>query len=119
MEIVLDQLGRPPTENKVSRMRSSYQKAKIVRTWRQAACALWSQYSETVVSPPVVVVATPLHQNRRSPQDPGACLPAVKAVVDGAVDAGLLEDDDYRYVRAVILNAPDFCGVDGLRVRLR
>lgn len=117
IEIILTTLGRPPTLNRVVRMNSIGQRSKITREWRDAATELWS-YHDVEIIPPVEVIATPLHRNRLSPQDAGACLPAVKATIDGAVDAGLLADDDYRYVRSVILEAPEFSTVDGLRVRL-
>ena len=117
IEIILTTLGRPPTLNRVVRMNSIGKRSKITREWREAATQLWS-YHDAEIIPPVKVIATPLHNNMCSPQDAGACLPAVKATIDGAVDTGLLADDDYRYVRSVILEAPEFSTVDGLRVRL-
>jgi hypothetical protein len=38
--------------------------------------------------------------------DPGAHYPSAKAVLDGIVDAGILEDDDGRFVRSVTMQGP-------------
>lgn len=49
----------------------------------------------------VAVEATPIKPNRRAWPDVGACMPAVKAAIDGLVDAGVLEDDTDRHVVAL------------------
>lgn len=65
------------------------------------------------------VTATPLHRDRRSPQDPAACAPHVKAAVDGLVDAGVLSDDDGDRVRSVTFNPPEVVGHNGLRLEIQ
>lgn len=62
------------------------------------------------------ITATPLHADGRSPQDALACAPEVKAAVDGLVDAGMLDDDNPRFVTEVVCTSPDICGVNGLRL---
>ena len=39
-------------------------------------------------------------------QDTAACMPAVKAAIDGMVDANVFPDDTGEYVKAIIFNAP-------------
>ena len=39
-------------------------------------------------------------------QDVGACNPAVKAAIDGIVDAGVLPDDSSRYMKSLIFLPP-------------
>jgi hypothetical protein len=39
-------------------------------------------------------------------QDVGACNPAVKAAIDGIVDAGVLPDDSSKFVRSLIYLPP-------------
>lgn len=49
----------------------------------------------------IAVEATPIKPNRRNMPDVGACMPAVKAAIDGLVDAGVIDDDTDRHVVAV------------------
>lgn len=42
-----------------------------------------------------------IRKDRRAAPDPGGVLPAAKAAIDGLVDAGVLDDDSDRYVRAL------------------
>lgn len=42
------------------------------------------------------------YQQRGRLQDTAACLPAVKAAVDGIVDAGVVPDDDGTHVRSIV-----------------
>lgn len=51
-------------------------------------------------------------------QDTGACHPAVKAAIDGLVDAGVLVDDSPEYVRAITF-LPTQRGKDGLTLRVQ
>jgi crossover junction endodeoxyribonuclease RusA len=66
----------------------------------------------------VRITVTPLHRDRRSPQDPAACAPEAKAAVDGLVDARVIPDDTGRHVASVTFLPPDICGVDGLRIHI-
>lgn len=49
-------------------------------------------------------------------QDTGACHPAVKAAIDGIVDAGVLLDDSPQYVKSIRF-LPTERGKDGLTLR--
>lgn len=64
------------------------------------------------------VTVTPLHANRRSPQDAGACAAAAKAAIDGLVDAQVLPDDSPAHLLALTFLAPDVCGRDGMRLAI-
>jgi hypothetical protein len=57
-----------------------------------------------------------LVSNRRSPQDVGGCLPAVKAAVDGLVDAGVMSDDGPDQVRELVFTGAVLGDLDGLMV---
>jgi hypothetical protein len=46
------------------------------------------------------------HQKGGRLQDVGACNPAVKAAIDGIVDAGVLPDDGPTYVKSLIFLPP-------------
>jgi hypothetical protein len=50
--------------------------------------------------------------------DIGACYPAVKAAVDGLVDAGVLADDDGRHVRSLVFYPPEWGEEDEVRLVL-
>ena len=59
----------------------------------------------------------PLHADRRSPQDTGACYPEFKAAQDGLIDAGVLDDDTGDHVAAVTFLPPlQNCGTNGMAV---
>jgi hypothetical protein len=53
----------------------------------------------------ISVTAEP-HQKGGRLQDVGACNPAVKAAIDGIVDAGVLPDDSSRYMKSLIFLPP-------------
>jgi hypothetical protein len=46
------------------------------------------------------------HQKGGRSQDVGACNPAVKAAIDGLVDAGILPDDSPEFVRSLVFLPP-------------
>lgn len=64
------------------------------------------------------IVVTPLHKDRRSPQDVGACALEAKAAIDGLVDAGVLTDDNPKYLNGLYFKHPRVCGVDGLELTI-
>jgi hypothetical protein len=79
----------------------------------------WAELAEG--TPPMVamaVEATPLHRDRRSPQDVAACAPHVKAAIDGMVDAGVIPDDDAAHLVAVTFRPPEVCGHNGIRITI-
>jgi hypothetical protein len=62
----------------------------------------------------ITVTVTPLHRNKRSPQDVAACAPEAKAAIDGLVDAHVIADDDPTHLLAVTFTPPHICGADGM-----
>ncbi len=77
--------------------------AKLVKWWRgQAEIAARGM---ALQRGPVDVVAHIYLKGKRS-QDCGACYPAVKAIIDGIVDAGVLVDDTPEYVASIRMDAP-------------
>jgi hypothetical protein len=106
---------RPWTVN-AQRRWHHYKIAGQVKEWREAFAALANLHNlPTPVLEPVIVYATPILRDQRL-QDVGACLPAVKAAIDGLCDAGVLTGDGPAFVEALVFNAPqvDPGGRDGL-----
>lgn len=67
----------------------------------------------------VELTVTPLHKNRRSPQDVAACAPHAKAAIDGLVDAGLIPDDSPEHLVSVTFLPPCISGEDGMAIDIR
>lgn len=82
------------------------------RAWAREEGAGW------VMHAPVSVRVEHLRKNRSAMPDVGAPLLAVKAVIDGLVDAGVLPGDDPRYVQRLTFVAPEVVGWHGLRLTL-
>jgi hypothetical protein len=89
----------------------------MVRAWREAFYWL-SKQGRVPTLDCATVVAQPLVRNRRSLPDVGACYPAVKAAVDGIVDAGVLADDDAEHLLALTFLPCEVVGKDGLRITI-
>jgi hypothetical protein len=107
---------RPPTTN-AERRNTRWDRADSTATWRTDF--FWRAKQHHI--PPldrIRVVAIPHHANRRSPQDTGACAPAVKAAIDGLVDAGVIPDDNGRHVSEIVYRAPVIDGWDGLELHI-
>ncbi len=64
----------------------------------------------------VSVEATPVKSSRAAWPDVAACYPAVKAAIDGLVDAGVVPDDDPAHVSKITFHAPRIGDIDGLRL---
>lgn len=82
-----------------------YKRAKYVKEWREAYCALALAQGVPAVTA-IEVEATPYLSGRGRTQDVGACFPAVKAAVDGLVDAGVIPEDNPTYVKMLSFRAP-------------
>lgn len=67
----------------------------------------------------VELTVTPLHKDRRSPQDVAACAPEAKAAIDGLVDAGLIPDDSPAHLLRVVFLPPVICGEDGMAIDIQ
>lgn len=108
---------RPLTVNEVARL---HRQQWATHTRRVREQWHWLTLSQRVPRlERALFVVLPLHKDRRSPQDPGACAPEAKAAIDGIVAAGVLPDDSARHVVSVIFLGPHVAGVDGLTVRVR
>lgn len=89
---------------------------QLTATWRQAfkLHALAAHHPQFTA--PVLITCQPF-QARNVLQDAGACVPSLKAAVDGIVDAGVLIDDSPRYVAGLTILAPQR-GPDGLTITI-
>ena len=100
------------------RARSRWDRAKTTAETRRVA-ALLARVERVPRFEWVHVTVHPHIRTRpgRIP-DVAAHMPSVKAAIDGLVDAGVLEDDDWRRVRQVTMCAPERTDVEGLVLRL-
>ena len=105
---------RPFTINAERRMHHM-ERARHVREWRTLSATLAKR--KRIPSLTAVHVHSHPHLKGRL-QDADACHPAVKAIIDGLVDAGVIPDDDPRYVKAVTYHAPIRATADFLVVTL-
>jgi crossover junction endodeoxyribonuclease RusA len=64
----------------------------------------------------IKVHAYPLAKDRRWRPDVAACYPAVKAAIDGMVDAGVIPDDNDTYLASITFYPVQIDGYDGLRI---
>jgi Holliday junction resolvase RusA-like endonuclease len=90
---------RPWTAN-AERRWHHYKRAQVVRDAR----ARWAWHALAARVPRldrVEIDVRPHSKDRRWKPDVAACYPAVKAAIDGLVDARVLEDDDDRHVVAL------------------
>lgn len=69
--------------------------AKLTKTWRTAASIAGASVGP--LEPPVRIIAH-IWKPRGGRYDPNNLAPTTKAIVDGFVDAGILEDDSVKYV---------------------
>lgn len=111
----LEYQARPFTVNQVYGKLNYRERNDLTQEWRQAFWALAKQHK----IPPlerIQVWAWPMLRDRRV-QDPGACYPAVKAAIDGLQDAGVIPEDDGRYVTLIAMAPPvQEAPVDALRI---
>lgn len=118
--IVLEFNERPPSVN--GSHGNHHARAATARKWREFGRLAYLNERNAGKAPKscqaVTVAAQQLSRNRAGLQDLGNCLLAVKAVVDGCVDAGMLPDDKPDHLRALTFLPPDICGRDGLRVTI-
>jgi hypothetical protein len=105
---------RPWTLN-VERQGNRWRRAALVKEWRDAFGAL-ARFHKVPALDAIEVVAMPELRNRSAIPDTGACIGAVKAAIDGLVDAGVLVDDGPTIVRSLHFCAPRVSGRDALTV---
>lgn len=97
--------GRPPLTNAE---RSGHWRAhrEATRAWRETAGWAAKAGRCSAIVGPVTVTSWPTYRTGRSWPDVGAWAPALKAVVDGLVDAGILPADTADIVRYVHYHPP-------------
>ena len=105
----------------VNKERSSHwsTRSSVVKAWREAFTwlALTSSIPTDGSIGPCHIDAVPLAATRRR-QDVGACLPVVKAAVDGLVDANVWPDDDPDHVLSIRFWPQQLAADAGLRLVL-
>lgn len=106
--VVVQIEGRPPTLNseRSGHWRTHRESTKVYRfeaALRVRAARVLGQWHDPFAMTKVDVWS--YYAKGRIP-DTGACMPAVKAIIDGAVDGGLLTDDTPDIVRHVAFWAP-------------
>ncbi len=109
--------GERPWTTNAERSWHYHKRAKAVRETREAFMLLAHQMKVPKLAA-IKVAATPLAKDRRGIQDVAACYPAVKAAIDGLVDAGVVIDDDPRYVTSLTFLPTKVTGVDGLEIEI-
>ena len=115
MSYALEYAERPWTLNNERKLHHMA-RAKMVKQWRQAFCELATEAMLPNMTC-IEVVAQPYVLNARYRQDVGGCFPAVKAAIDGLVDAGVLIDDNANIVVRLTFLAPLF-GKDSLEITI-
>jgi hypothetical protein len=116
--LVIEVVGAPFTVN-AERSMNPYQRAARVKAWRTGAWAVAKERQLERILFPVSVEAMPISTRRSGRQDVGACMPAVKAIIDGLVDAEVLPGDGADVVTSLTFYAPAPGDVDAVRVLLR
>jgi|TARA_R110000824_G_scaffold237554_1_gene426347 crossover junction endodeoxyribonuclease RusA len=91
-------------------------RAKRVKQTREA---FYELAQDVPLLKAVTVAAIPIARDKRGLQDVAACYPAVKAAIDGLVDAGVIEDDDQRFVTAITFYPTEVRGHDGLELVIK
>ena len=100
-ELTLEQ--RPWTTNG-ERAGNRWQRADNVKTWRNAFCILARQ--QKIPTLKTCDITVKVYQKAGRLQDVAACNPAVKAAIDGLVDAKVMPDDSSQYLHSITFVAP-------------
>lgn len=100
--ITIDIPMRPWTANR-QRVMHHMDVAKLVKLWREAAAKACEGAGS--LQTPVLVDVRLFLKGKRS-MDCGACYPAVKAAIDGMVDAGVIPDDTPFFLAGILMHAP-------------
>lgn len=106
---------RPWTTN-FERSKNRWVRAELTKEWRLAFCLLAKQAKIPHLN--AIDVDVRVFQKGGRLQDVASCNPAVKAAIDGLVDAGVLTDDSPEYLRSIKFFAPKR-GKDSLLINFR
>lgn len=111
--------GRPIKYNEVLRGNRHWTVNREATKLIRHAAATLARQAKIPPCEAITVFGQSLVRTRRS-EDVGACFPAVKAAVDGLRDAGVVPDDDPRYVRLLAMLPPALgVGRDALEITVR
>jgi hypothetical protein len=101
--------SRPWTMNAERRGDQHWSQTRLrTAEWRKAFWALGIQQRKRFDRASIIVEVAMRHPVA----DTGACFPAVKAAIDGLVDAGVLPGDTGEYVPSITFLAPTRIGKD-------
>lgn len=103
MTVELTLQRRPWTFNE-ERSGNRFERARLTKEWR-SAFHLLALANNVPTLTGCIVTATPYQKSGRL-QDVAACVPAVKAAIDGLVDGGVFTDDSSEHVTAVVFRQP-------------
>jgi hypothetical protein len=87
-----------------------YQRAKLVKEWREAAAAVATAKKIPKRLRAIEVRFIPHRRNGKGKADTGGHFPVAKACIDGLVDAGILWEDGPEIVQRLIFEAPIVSG---------
>lgn len=94
-------------------------RADLTREWRKVFWALaLEQHIPAMDQIHVTVIHTTKRAAGKAGPDIGNCFPAVKAAIDGLVDAGVIPDDCPPYIKSLIFVSPFKTGIDSLTLRV-
>lgn len=94
---------RPWTTN-FERSKNRWVRAGLVKEWRSAFHLLARQAQ--IPNMQAVEIEVEVFLKGGKLQDVAACNPAVKAGIDGLVDAGIIEDDSPEFLKSIKFFAP-------------
>lgn len=106
--------AKPWTTN-AERRGNRFDRAKLTREWREAFC--WLARQQRIPRLAMIRVTAYPTQARGPLQDTAACNPAVKAAIDGLVDAGVVADDTGAHVSEIVF-LPARRGPDALHLQI-
>lgn len=95
--------ARPWTVNS-ERASNRFERAKKTKLWRGFFADKAALFHVMRLTQARVEVALTL---KGQLQDTAACMPAVKAAIDGMVDGGMFEDDTGEHVESITFHAPE------------
>lgn len=102
--VVIDFLGRPLLANQAHQMH--FRKVAALRKGYRDGAATLARAQKIPHHDTITITAHAEYPNRRSLPDADAIAPSVKSILDGLVDAGVIDDDGPAYVTAVTYEAP-------------
>jgi hypothetical protein len=111
----LTHYSKPWTFNAERAFRHWSERSQATQEWRHAFKML-AKEARVPAMERVRIEVHHLHKpiGKRPWPDPVACAGAAKAAIDGVVDAGVLPDDNGKYLQSVEFFAPEESNKDGL-----